>query len=198
MNDTSHIDITHHRASYNNHHHECLEGGMYKTQCELGDRLYALSVLEDIDKNIRYLISHLLDKYGVKHPRYGRYIKNMQRDYKSSSIRETHPLEQGETSYVINNGDIMSLCIRYYAGGDSIAYHDINTLMFVSLHELSHIAAEDTTHEPIFWDVFKWILKEAVMIGLYRPVDYGRQPHEYCGKMYITFQPLYAPYLNDI
>lgn len=191
MNDTSHIDITHHRTGYNNHHHECLEGGMYKTQCELGDRLYALTVLEDIDKNIIFFISHLIIKYGLNDPRYGWYIKNMKRDYRSSSIQETHPLEEGETSYVVNNGDIVSLCIRYYSGRDSITYHDMNTLMFVSLHELSHIASVDTTHEPIFWDVFRWVLKEAVMLGIYKPVDYARHPSEYCGKMHITYSPLY-------
>ena len=67
---------------------------------------------------------------------------------------------------------------------------DINTLSFVSLHELSHIATESIGHNQDFWQNFKWILQNAKEAGIYSPVDYKKYPQEYCG-MTINDNPYY-------
>ena len=67
---------------------------------------------------------------------------------------------------------------------------DLNTLTFVALHELSHVATESIGHTPEFWKNFKFILEQAKTIGVYKPIDYKKNPATYCG-MEITDNPLY-------
>ena len=67
---------------------------------------------------------------------------------------------------------------------------DENTLTFVALHELSHIATKSIGHTTEFWENFKFILKEAVKLGHYEPINYKEKPKEYCG-MNITDNPYY-------
>ena len=62
--------------------------------------------------------------------------------------------------------------------------------MFVALHELSHIATKSIGHTTEFWNNFKFILKEAVKIKIYEPVNYKKKPKNYCG-MKITDNPYY-------
>jgi hypothetical protein len=59
----------------------------------------------------------------------------------------------------------------------------MNTLIFVDLHELSHLFDFSYGHEKEFWSGFKIILREAVELGLYDPVDYSRHAAKYCGMV---------------
>ena len=68
---------------------------------------------------------------------------------------------------------------------------DENTLMFVALHELSHIATASIGHEPEFWENFKFLLDVAVKMKLYTPENYGDKSKEYCG-MKINDNPYYS------
>lgn len=73
-----------------------------------------------------------------------------------------------------------------------------NDMLFVLLHESAHIANyNDTGHSPRFWEVFKFILHEATMSGVYVPTDYHRKPIDYCG-LYVDYQPLYDPTVREI
>ena len=58
---------------------------------------------------------------------------------------------------------------------------DENTLTFVALHEVSHIATKSIGHKTEFWDNFKFILEKAKEAGIHDPVDYKKSPQEYCG-----------------
>jgi len=58
---------------------------------------------------------------------------------------------------------------------------DSNTLMFVAIHELSHIATQSIGHTKEFWENFKFLLKESEKINIYNPIDYKKKPEEYCG-----------------
>ena len=49
---------------------------------------------------------------------------------------------------------------------------DINTLTFVALHELAHVATVEVGHTENFWRNFKFLLHEAEEIGIYNVVDY--------------------------
>ena len=62
--------------------------------------------------------------------------------------------------------------------------------MFVALHELTHIGTKDIGHTPQYWKNFKFILENAVMQGIYDPIDYKKEPQNYCG-MTITDNPYY-------
>jgi hypothetical protein len=67
---------------------------------------------------------------------------------------------------------------------------DINTLMFVALHELTHLMTESIGHKQEFWNNFKFMLKHASEEGIYDPVDYSKSPTDYCGLM-IDDNPLF-------
>lgn len=82
------------------------------------------------------------------------------------------------TSYSINKGEELVFCIR-----DKInnSIHDINTLMFVAIHELAHIITNELQHTDKFWKNMKSLLHRAEELGLYKYVDYNMNPVEYCG-----------------
>ena len=67
---------------------------------------------------------------------------------------------------------------------------DENTLSFVAIHELGHVMTESVGHTKEFWQNFKFLLKNAVKIGIYEPIDYKKKPKNYCG-MKITDNPYY-------
>jgi hypothetical protein len=66
---------------------------------------------------------------------------------------------------------------------------DINTMMFVVLHEFAHLATESIGHTEEFWDNFKWILEESINIGIYTRQDFQNKSVDYCG-IKITSTPL--------
>jgi hypothetical protein len=49
------------------------------------------------------------------------------------------------------------------------------------VHELAHIMTTEIGHTPLFWSNFRFLLREAVDIGLYKKVDYFKEPSDYCG-----------------
>jgi hypothetical protein len=49
---------------------------------------------------------------------------------------------------------------------------------------------ESVGHTDEFWQNFKFLLENAVELKLYTPVDYKKEPENYCG-MDITDNPYY-------
>ena len=63
-----------------------------------------------------------------------------------------------------------------------------NTILFVALHELSHLMTETFGHGEDFWRNFRFILKVAIDKNIYKRVDFNNDPQKYCG-MEITDTP---------
>ena len=62
--------------------------------------------------------------------------------------------------------------------------HDINTLMFVAIHELAHnYNVGEIGHTNHFWKLMKQILDIAEKHNLYTYVDYSETPVNYCGMV---------------
>ena len=59
--------------------------------------------------------------------------------------------------------------------------HDFNIIFYVCIHELAHIASNNIGHDEEFESNFKFLLKEAIRLNLYIPVDYRKTPVDYCG-----------------
>jgi len=127
-----------------------------------------------------------LDKKYPDDARINRLVKG----FKNVKIEETTE-EPGDdnTSFTINKGELMSLCLRDVSPGRP--FHDYNTLMFVVIHELAHIASITEGHNVEFVINFKFLLKEAVKMGYYHPIDYSKSPFLYCGKVKVTNNPYY-------
>ena len=65
-----------------------------------------------------------------------------------------------------------------------------NTIIFVAIHEIAHTMTKSIGHKEEFWKNFKFLLQEAVKIGIYKPVDYKKKNKHYCG-MDITDNPYF-------
>lgn len=110
-------------------------------------------------------------------------------NYNPEEIYETDPLNNNnDTSFTIDKGKRMYMCIRQK--DNPLTFVDDNTIIFVLLHELSHIANYDGWgHEDDFWNTFKMVLSY-VPYELYQPIDYRKTPVKYCG-MIIDYSPLF-------
>ena len=101
---------------------------------------------------------------------------------------EEAPDGDDSTSYTVNKGDLMALCIREKKSDHP--FHDYNTLQFVIIHEMSHIMSVSEGHNEEFIKNFRFLLKEAHKLGYYHPVDYRENPITYCG-LKVTNNPFY-------
>ena len=83
-------------------------------------------------------------------------------------------------AYSVNKGEEIVLCVREKNGK---LITDTNTMIFVLIHELAHIMTKEDGHPPIFWQNMGYLLKEASKAGIYTPIDYSKNPVNYCGVL---------------
>ena len=113
-------------------------------------------------------------------------ISRMASKFNPDNIVETEPGSK-YTSYSINKGEKMVLCLRSRDGQQRLVKE--NVIMFVALHEMAHIMTLSVGHTKEFWDNFEFILKEATAMGLYQHIDFNSDNYDYCG-IKITDTPL--------
>jgi hypothetical protein len=148
----------------------------------LPDKQAAADLLATINKNFATLLKHL-ENTAPSDDRVFRMVKN----YRPNALSEG--ADDGKyTSYSVNKGEKLVFCLRARDGTNKL--EDINTMMFVALHEMAHLASESIGHTKEFWHNFKWILLESINIGLYQDQDYKAKPKDYCG-IKITDSPLH-------
>ena len=82
----------------------------------------------------------------------------------------------------------MAFCLSTKKGGDTLI--DLNTLTFVAIHELAHICTKSVGHTDEFWKNFKFLLIQAEKIDIYNPIDYEKNPKQYC-SMSINHNPYF-------
>jgi len=140
------------------------------------DKSKAANTLATIKKNIEKLVTHLKNNIN-QHNGEKEYIKNLVNRTKEINIMET-PTDEKNTSYTINKGEKIVICLRSKFLNE---IHDINTIMYVVIHELAHVACPEFGHTPLFKKIFIFLLKESYKINIYIPVDYRRKPQDYCG-----------------
>jgi hypothetical protein len=97
---------------------------------------------------------------------------------KSFNFSESTPSTK-YTSYTVNKTKLY-FCLRQTGSEQFVNY---NTVMFVALHELTHMMNEvyDPDHEHGFWDDMEFILKKAIDNGIYVYQPYNKIPQKYCG-----------------
>lgn len=139
--------------------------------------------LATINNKMNKLVSYLGKKYPNKEN-----VKRLIEKYNPKQIYETLPTSE-YTAYSENKGEKLAFCLDTEKNSKGRLI-DINTLMYVALHELSHICTESIGHTEEFWDNFKFLIKESKIVGVYNPVDYKNNPARYCG-MNITDNPYY-------
>jgi hypothetical protein len=139
----------------------------------LPDKAEAANKLGSISDSLKNLVNNLNENDDSK----SEYIKNLKESFNPEYITENIP-GSIYVAYSVNKGEELSLCIR---DKDTEEFIDDNTIIFVAIHELSHIMTPETGHTPLFWDNMKYLLEQASSQGIYMPVDYSQSPVEYCG-----------------
>jgi len=170
-------------------HQHYINEGLINIKSDVDDREYTVQIKKDakdaadliakIRQRLVLLVDHLAKVYGSGDDRVAMLKKNFQPERLKEGVDTP-----GYTSYSINKGEQIVLCLRT---NDKLV--DINTMMFVVLHELAHLSTESIGHTDEFWNNFRWILEEAINIGIYVKQDFKKENVEYCG-MTITSSPL--------
>ena len=147
----------------------------------LPDRTEAANKLATIGNSLQSLIDSLDEEEEEK----GKYNKQLKESFNPDYITENIP---GSTyvAYSVNKGEELSLCVREK---DTEVFMDNNIILFVAIHELSHIMTPETGHTPLFWNNMKYLLEKASAMGIYTPTDYSKNPETYCG-MEINSTPM--------
>lgn len=142
----------------------------------------AADVLAKTTQNMNKIYEYLLKN----NPNDPRTIK-LKEGYNPKNISETLPTSQYK-AYSENKGEKLAFCLN--KDKDSSELIDVNTLTYVAVHEMSHIATESVGHTDEFWNNFKFLLTIGAKIKVYNPVDYKKKPKKYCG-MDINDNPYY-------
>ena len=133
-------------------------------------------------EKLKQLVAYLKEEYPNREN-----VKRLAEKFNPKKISETLPTSK-YTAYSENKGEKLAFCTTTTKEGSKLI--DENTLSFVAIHELGHVMTESVGHTKEFWQNFKFLLKNAVKIGIYQPVDYKNKPKNYCG-MKITDNPYY-------
>ena len=138
--------------------------------------------LANANKSMKQLVEHCKKEYPERDN-----IKRLVEGYNPRQIYETLPTSE-YTAYSENKGEKLAFCLDTEKNGGNLI--DPNTLTFVAIHELSHIASKSIGHTDEFWNNFKFLLGEAEKINVYNPIDYKNNPARYCG-MTISDNPYF-------
>lgn len=117
-------------------------------------------------------------------------------NYNPDKFYENDPRFSGDTSYTVNKGSSMHICLRDRRNPSQLVDEDV--LLFTMIHEAAHIANySGWGHGDDFWEIFKFLLHEARLAGVYHPVDYSKHPVEFCG-INIPWNPYFASNVREI
>lgn len=157
-----------------------LDGNLYLVR-NVEDKERAANLLASVRQKLQRLVDYNVQKYPVEDK-----VARLKAKFRPENIEES---EAGSnyTSYSVNKGEKIVFCIR--SKDKEARLEDENLLIFVAIHELAHIMTKSTGHTDEFWDNFRFLLKEAIKLGIYKRHDFRRNPEKYCGTK-ITDSPL--------
>ena len=142
----------------------------------------AADMLARTTAKLKDLVAHVSEKFPDREN-----IKRLKDGFNPKKVVETLPTSEF-TAYSENKGEKIAFCLDTEKGNNQLI--DENTLTFVAIHEISHIATKSVGHTDEFWKNFKFLLEQAVELNIYTPVDYKKNPKKYC-SMEITDNPYY-------
>jgi hypothetical protein len=151
----------------------CKKNGRDYRVRNLADKEQAVELLGNIHEKLKKACT-ILQKNHPTDPR----VKRLMARFPGTQFVESDG-SGNSTSYSINKGEKIVMCLRSKDGSNRLA--DENLLLFVGLHELSHIMTKSVGHTEEFWGNFKFVLENVQREGLYKCIDFMRYPQKYCG-----------------
>lgn len=150
----------------------------------LPDKQKAADLLDDISNDLKTIVQHLNNnKSSFKE--HSSCIELINKRFNAANLSEGN-LDFKYTTYTINKGEKMVFCLRQR---NSEELHRRNLILFVAIHELAHIASHSIDHTDEFHKNNKFLLQEAIKIGVYKPEKFNTRPVNYCGTD-ITHEPI--------
>ena len=147
----------------------------------------ASDLLARITEKMKKVVEYVDKKYPKESGKEN--VRRLVSKFNPKKIVETLPTSE-YTAYSENKGQKIAFCLnKQKQDNDNLI--DENTLMFVALHEMAHVASKSIGHNTEFWNNFAFLIEEAEEIQLYRPIDYSKKNAEYCG-MTITSSPYFT------
>lgn len=137
---------------------------------DYSEEMKAANLLDKIDMKIQKIIDKCQEKDKEN-------VHLLKENYNSNTLQEA-PENSPHVSYSVNKGEKLAICLRNKKDNKIT---DINTIMFVTIHELGHIMCISKGHTDEFWSCMKFILEVAEELELYTPINYKEVPKKYCG-----------------
>ena len=145
------------------------------------DAAYYVKNLPDADAAAEHLarlhqhISTFLDRAREKVPGDARLQRITERW--SGTLSEI-PGGADNVAYSLGKNTI-HICVREKDG----KLADMNTSLFVLLHELAHVATDSYGHTKEFWKNMKFLLELAEEVGIYTYVNHDETVETLCGRV---------------
>jgi len=161
-----------------------IDGKYYYVQKNKDDLQNASDLLGELNNRITKLLSYLKTNKNKFNTQEQYLINNLLQKYSYEMIAEAID-EKNYTSYIIDKKNIY-LCLRQR---DDDTFVDINTLMFVLLHELAHLSMDriisESEHktDKEFNISFNMLIDTSSKLNIYEKIEYYKHPTKYCGLM---------------
>lgn len=153
----------------------------YYSVRDVNDKYVVADILATIKLNVLKLIEYMksiVNDENSKYKEYKQYVTRLDNRMNhvviSENISDTY-----YTSYSVKKGKELVFCVRSRRNKKDI--HDMNLMMYVVLHEISHIACPEYGHTNLFKKIFAFITQCAINIGIYQRIDFKNDNREYCG-----------------
>ena len=185
-----------------------VDGMTYEVHDSYPNPAEAADTLAQINQKVIGIMRYLKNKYvkdaspeiAAQYPERVKAVRRLLARYNPDNLAENSPFDpEGDTSYTLDKGALMALCLRdrkprpgktAMAEYEDGAIHPLDVLLFVTVHEMAHVAIDDLDHPPKFWAAFKFLLEEVEDSGIAAFPDYRAEPVGYCG-IKIDWNPLY-------
>lgn len=131
-------------------------------------------LLARVRLNVKKLLIYLNDNPNKE---YIEYVKRLNNKINSVSFNENIS-DNLYTSYSVNKGEELVICVRSRKNNN---LHDINLIMYVTLHEIAHIMCPEYGHGQLFQKIFKYVTQNAIKCNIYHEINFRDNPTEYCG-----------------
>lgn len=144
-------------------------------------QLKSANLLAEVKVRVKSFIDILFKTY-LDHPPVERL-----RMFDANNIVETQT-GTDMTAFMVNKGEQLSLCLhsKHSRNADkedagSNFHYNMNLLLYVVIHEMAHVMSKSIGHTNEFYDNFRFLLRVAIKENVYTPVDYMKNPTDYCG-----------------
>lgn len=130
---------------------------------------YLANISLRIDKLVDYMTRNNLPNKEIS--------DRLNKRWNKCNLNETAHNEN-TAAYTVNKSEEIRLCVRNENG-----LENMNTSMFVILHELGHMMSISYGHNEEFRTNFDYIVHLASNLGVYEPQDFTTNPVNYCGNV---------------